>query len=86
MNGTVTKVCERQNGVLSMVFPSNSKSNNIRDLVFKYGYDLVKCKNKINTDHLISFYVDPFVRVYRDIFLARDKNTGSWVLFRLDTD
>lgn len=86
MNGTVTKLCERRNGVLSMAFPSNSKSNNIRDFVFKYGHDLVECENKINTDHLISFYIDSFVRVYGDIFLARDKNTESWVLFRLETD
>lgn len=52
--------------------------------IFKYGNYLVKGETMINTRGLITFeYNYSIVRVYRDIFLAYDMNTKSWVLIRI---
>ena len=82
-DNTVTKVSERQNEFLTTIFPSTSNPNNIQDAVFKYGHDIMKDGKKINTDGLIEFSYYSVIRVYKDVFLAYDKVTGSWVLFRM---
>ena len=81
---TITKVNEKQNGWFTILFPSSSSPRNIKDAVFKYWDDLMKDGNKIDTRKLID--PDPdysVIRVYRDIFLAYDRNTQSWYLLRI---
>ena len=87
-DNTVTKVNERQEGWLTTLFPSASNPKNITDAVFKYDglfrAHLMKDGNKIDTRKFIEFeYNHSVIRVYRDIFLAFDKNTKSWVLLRI---
>ena len=88
MDDTVTKVYEGQNEFFSAIFPSTSNPKNIKNAIFKYGNsyssNLIKCGNKINTKDLIRFngYYS-VIRVYKDIFLAYDRSTWSWVLLRI---
>ena len=83
---TVTKVIERQDGWPRTMFPSISNPKDITGAVFKYYDDIIKDRRKVDTSHLVEF--NPFysiVRIYRDVFLAHDGNTKSWVLFRFIT-
>ena len=83
-NNTVTKVGKGQDKSLSAIFPSTSNPSNIKDAVFKYENRLMKDGNRLNTNDLIEFESwYSLIRVFKDIFLAYDKNTKSWVLFRL---
>lgn len=83
-DNSVTKVHKRKLDGLSAIFPSSSNPKNIKNAVFKHPNDLTKCGNNINTNGLTeprsSYSV---VRVYKDIFLAYDWNTDSWVLIRI---
>lgn len=84
-DNTVTKVNEEQND-LSTLFPSTSDINNINDVVFEYGGELRKNRNRIDTNKLI--YFDDYysvIRVYRDVFLTYDWCKKSWVLVRIIT-
>ena len=76
---------KRQNYSLSTIFPSTSNPSNIKNTVFKdYSGDLIKGENDINTNDLIEFeYGYSFVRIFKDIFLAFDKNKESWYLIRI---
>ena len=87
MDNTVTKVGEGQSNFLSIIFPSTANSKNINDAIFKCWSKLMKDGNKIKTKKLIRFQdYYSVVRVYRDIFLAYDKKTWSWVLLRIIVD
>ena len=81
---TITKVNEKQDNGLKAIFPSISSPTNIKNAVFKYCDYLMKNGNKLDTSKLIKFYEDySVIRVYRDIFLAYDRETNSWVLIRI---
>ena len=83
MDNTVTKVNEKQDTWPTTLFPLTSDPKNIKDVVFMYGNSLMKGENMINTSKLIKFICYSVIRVYRDIFLAYDCNTKSWVILRL---
>ena len=85
-DNTVTKVSERQDDGLTTIFPLISDPKNIRDAVFEYAWNFVKCGNMLNTKRLISFcYHHSFIRIFRDVFLVYDMNTKAWAVFRLTT-
>ena len=88
-DNSVTKISEGQRDSLTAIFPSASNPKNIKDAVFKYyrglfDNDFIKCGNWININDLIKFedYYS-VVRIYKDIFLACDRKTESWVLVRI---
>lgn len=85
MDDTLTRVDERQDDDwLTALLSSSSNPRNITDAVFKYGWDLIKCEDKIDTSNLIEFEANySVIRVYGDIFLAYDNNTESWYLLRI---
>ena len=87
MDNEVTKVNEKQVGLLTVLFPSGTEPTNIRNGVFKYSDDtIIKGGSKIDTSHLVDFKGNcPAVRVYRDVFLAYNHNTKSWVLVQIST-
>ena len=84
-DNSVTKVNEKQSNSLSVIFPLTSNPKNINNAVLKYGGDLIKCGNKLNTDDLIKFGGRSVIRIYKDIFLACDDRwlKKSWVLLRI---
>lgn len=85
-DNTLTKVDGRQYHTIIGIFPLASNPNNITDAVFKYGCPLMKNGKKIALKRLIGFdSLYSIVRVFRDVFLAYDKITKSWVVFRLIT-
>lgn len=85
-SGMITKIRERQDNSLSMLFPSAYNPKIIRDAVFKYKEDPVKTGNNITTEKLInSNWYYSVIRVYRNIFLAYDEEKKSWFLLRIIT-
>ena len=81
---SVTKVDKGHYNWLTTLFPSSSNPKNISNAVFKYFGNLIKDGNKLDTSKLINFeYNYSVIRVYKDIFLAYDKKTESWVLLRI---
>ena len=83
-DNTITKVNENHDYPLTTLFSSMSDPKNIKNAMFKYGYDIVKSGNKIDTSELIGFgRFYSVIRIYRDIFLAYDTKTESWIIFRL---
>ena len=84
MDNTVTKVNEKQDTWPTTLFPLTSDPKNIKDVVFMYGNSLMKGGNMINTSKLICFGGNySVVRIFKDIFLAYDDKTNSWVLFKM---
>lgn len=83
MDDSETKVVKKQYNEFTTVFPSTTNSKNIKDAVFKYDSNLVKGKKKIDTSKLIKFGGYSVVRIYKDIFLAYDYSSKSWVLIRI---
>ena len=65
MNDTVTQVCERQDYLLTALFPSTSNPKSVKDAVFLYNDCLVKDEKKIDTSQLIEFYWHSTIRVYK---------------------
>ena len=83
-DNSVSEVNEIHNIYLSEIFPSTSNPKNIKNAAFKYGRSLVKGGNEIDKNELIEFeYYHSVIRIYKDIFLAYDKKTKSWVLVRI---
>ena len=82
MDNTITKLSERQDYGLTILFPLASNPENINNAIFKY-CDLMKYGNKIDISHLIRFGNYSVIRVYRDIFLVYEWNIESWVLVRI---
>ena len=82
-DGTVTRVGKRQANLLTTVFASGSNPKNIENAVFRHDCDLVKCKDKMDISHLIKPDWYSVVRVFKNVFLAYDTKTKSWILFRL---
>ena len=83
-DNTVTKVDEGHYNCLTTLLPSTSNPKNVKDAVFKYYDDLIKNGNYLDTRKLIGFDNEySVIRVYRDVFLAFDTKTNSWVLVRL---
>ena len=83
-DNSVTKVSEGTRLSLSAIFPSTSNPSDINDAMFKRCSNLIKDGNMIKTDDLIRFKSRcSVVRIYKDIFLAYDCNTKSWVLVRI---
>lgn len=69
---------------MDAIFPSNSDPEDIDRAIFRFGRDLVQNREKIDIRHLIQLDWDrSIVRIYRDIFLAYDRKTESWVLLRV---
>ena len=80
----MTKIYEGQRSWLTTIFPSASDPKSIQDAVFNYECGLIKCGKKIDTSELMGFEnYSSFVRIYKDIFLAYDTKTKSWVLLRI---
>lgn len=81
MDNEVIKLFEKRDSPLRAIFPLTSNSNNIKNVAFKYGYNLMRFGETIDINYLIEFEgCYSVIRVYRDIFLAYDENTESWVL------
>ena len=86
IDNTITKVDGDHYYDITALFPLSSDPKNINDAVFKYTQNLIKDGNYIDTRHLIEFDGNySVIRVYKDIFLAYDKNIKSWVLLRIIT-
>ena len=83
VDDTVAQVVGKQYGTLAALFPSTSSPKSVKDAVFMYGECFMKDGKWINTYQPIKFYGRSIVRVYRDIFLAYDYKTRSWVLVRI---
>ena len=87
MNDTVTMLKNKEGGNLTAIFPATSDPTDINSAVFKYGRGIMKYSNKIDTSKQIRFDGNySIVRVYKDIFLAYNKGTESWILIRLITE
>ena len=86
MDNSVTKVNEKQYDYVTRIFPSVINPKNITGAMFKYECNIIKDRNRINTDDLIRFgcYYS-VIRIYQDIFLVYDENTKSWVILRIVT-
>lgn len=68
-DNTLTEVKRGTSYSLTIIFPSMSNSNSIKDAVFKYGGELIKSGENINTSHLIRIErYHSAVRVYKDVF------------------
>lgn len=85
-DNTATKVHEGQKGLLAILFPSASNPKDIRNAMFKYACNLVKCGNTIDIPDFMGF--DPYhsvVRLYKDIFLVCYSGWGvrAWILLRI---
>ena len=83
MDDTITRVAGRPDYTIMALLPSTSNPENIENSLFIYFNHLVKDRKEIDTHHLIKFYGDSTIRVYRDIFLTYDNKTESWVLVRI---
>ena len=83
MDDTTTQVGGRQDHTLMALLPSSSDPKSVRGDVIIYEKYLAKVGKKVDTNHLIRFYGRSLVRVYRDIFLAYDGKTESWLLIRI---
>ena len=69
---------------LTAILPSSSSPRDIGDAVFKYGTRLLRGGKTLDTERLVALSSGcSIVRVYRDVFLALDRSTGSWVLVRI---
>ena len=85
-DNTITEVDEKEDDCFTALFPSTSSPRNIKDAVFEYGDVLVKNGYYLKTSKLMRFdYCHSVIRVYRDVFLAYDIITKSWVLLRIVT-
>lgn len=82
-DNSVEKMGEKQNNSLRVIFPSLSNPKNMADAVFKCEYEFVKQGNRIDTSHLIKLNGRSVVRLYKDIFIACDEITKSWILIRI---
>ena len=83
-DNSITKVNGEQYSPLRTLFPTTSDPKNIKNAVFKYGSCIMRDGKKIDTSHVIDFgWYYSVIRVYRDIFLAYDRKTWSWVLIRI---
>ena len=83
-DNTISEVGERQNSLLTTVFPSSTDPTDLRKAAFKYYGHLVFGGKKVEfwgPFKLEWFY--SVVRVYKDIFLLYNWNTRSWVLSRI---
>ena len=84
MDNSVTKLNERRDDIPIILFPLATDPSNIKNAMFMYDKDFIRNKNKIDTSKLIkSDYCYSVIRVYRDIFLAYDKEIDAWVLIRI---
>lgn len=82
-DNTVTRVNRNNTFVLTTMFPSSSKPKNAKNAVFKYELGLMKGESMIDTNHLVKFKHSSIVRIYKDVFLAYDRDVLGWVIFRL---
>lgn len=87
MDNTVTKLNDKEDNWLTALFPSASNPKNMNNAVFKYWDELMKGNHSWTyTKHVMNFdYHYAVMRVYKDIFLAFDRNIKSWVLVRIVT-
>lgn len=94
-DNTITQANEKEKRLyehtyeLTTLFPLVSDPNNIKNAVFKCNDRLMKYgenKKEIDASEFIKFeYNYSVIRVYRDVFLAYDEKTNSWVLLRIAT-
>ena len=81
---SVAKVGEKQYCILTGVLPSASRPSDIASAVLRYEWSLVRGRNEVDAKGLVEFEgFYSVIRVYRDVFLAYDEGSESWVLTRI---
>ena len=79
----MTRVNRNNVFALTTMFPSFSEPRNAKNAVFKHGANLVKGENTMGINHLVKFEHSSIARIYKDVFLAYDRDVLEWVIFRL---